>query len=180
MRSVCLCVGNNTSAAATLVSTQTDAPLFLHTVALKTQFIRSYKEVFSFGCSDAFCDWAVLSLPQSDCVCPLTTSSTRAADMLLQPAMKRHKEPFEWMSVKTSDETEQHWRKKRGHHSDFILFTSTFSSMLKQLCDTRREFYIIYKQNHMPAIFAVCFTDLNKDVYTTWQHKQSSANRTQV
>lgn len=47
MRSVCLCVGNNTGAAATLVSTQTDAPLFLHTVALKTQFIRSYKEVFS-------------------------------------------------------------------------------------------------------------------------------------
>lgn len=137
-------------------------PLFLHTVALKPQFTGSYKEVLI--CSDTFCEWAVLSLLRQhwDCVSMLTTSSSQTADVLLQPAMRRNKELLWeperencWLSglSRRNEATQQ----RRGHHSDFILFTFCFLkiniNISQNWCETRRRLYIT--QHHMPAIVSL-------------------------
>lgn len=69
----------------------------------KSQFISLYKGVFSSAQTPSVTVLYYLycSLGLLDCVCLLTTSSARLADMLLQLAMKRNKEPFECVSVKT-------------------------------------------------------------------------------
>lgn len=51
------------------------------------------------------------------------------------------------------------WRnrttQKKKKRSPLWLYSLYLHMLLEHLCDTRREFYIIYKQNHMPAIFSL-------------------------
>lgn len=109
-----------------------------HTVALKTQFIGSYREVFGSAQTPSVAELYYLycSLGLLDCVRLLTTSSAGQQTCCCSRRRSENKEPFECVSVKTCwlfrlsrrvGGKKATQKKERVHHSDFILFTFTFS-----------------------------------------------------
>lgn len=163
-------------------------PLFLHTVALKTQFIRSYKEVFRSAQAPPVTELYYLygSLGSLEL---LTTSSAGSRCVVTAGAEK--KQGLFWINecedrcLFELSRKKQEATQRRGHHSDFIPFfyLHNFSLFTVSL-----HFYTWHKEenitsytNRITCLPIVSFALLWVDkwhFYTTWQNMQSSAKRT--